>query len=61
MIDDKTIDLLIALYFKQNNALSKHQIESYDNFMDVIMPNILDQYFPLNIKIQDDPIWYTCC
>ena len=56
MIDDKTIDLLIALYFKQNNALSKHQIESYDNFMDVIMPNILDQYFPLNIKTQDEII-----
>ena len=51
MIDDKTIDLLIALYFKQNNALTKHQIESYDNFMDVIMPNILDQYFPLNIGL----------
>ena len=49
MIDDKTIDLLIALYFKQNNALSKHQIESYDNFMDVIMPNILDQYLDYDI------------
>ena len=36
------IDALLKVYFK-DNSLIKHQIESYNDFIDNIIPNILTQ------------------
>ena len=49
------IDALLKVYFK-DNSLIKHQIESYNDFIDNIIPNILSQYFPLNIDLNDEKI-----
>ena len=50
MIDDKCIRLIIDKYFNQKNILENHQIESYDDFIDNILPSILSQFFPLIIE-----------
>ena len=33
-------DKIIREYFKQNDILVKHQLESYDDFIENIIPNI---------------------
>ena len=53
MLDDKCIQQLIHKYFQRENILVNHQIESYNDYMDNILPNILSQYFPLVINFND--------
>ena len=53
MLDDKCVEQLIHKYFKRNNILVNHQIESYNDYIDNILPNILSQYFPLVINFND--------
>ena len=53
MLDDKCVEQLIHKYFKRNNILVNHQIESYNDYIDNILPNILSQYFPLIINFND--------
>ena len=53
MIDDKCIEEIIHKYFKQNNVLVDHQIESYNDYIDNILPQILSQVFPLSINIHN--------
>ena len=53
MIDDKCIESLIHKYFQRENILVNHQIESYNDYIDNILPNILSQYFPLTINFND--------
>ena len=53
MIDDKCIEDIIHKYFQRNNILVNHQIESYNDYIDNILPNILAQYFPLTINFND--------
>ena len=50
MIDDKCIQIIIDKYFQQENILTSHQIESYDNFIDNIFPMIISQFFPINLE-----------
>ena len=50
MIDDKYIKNIIHKYFQQENILASHQIESYDNFIDNILPQIVSQFFPLSLE-----------
>ena len=49
---------IIKEYFKQNNVIINHQIESFNNYVDEIIPNILNQSFPvvLNFTNSDTPI-----
>ena len=49
MIDDKCIENIIHKYFQQDDILTSHQIESYDNFIDNILPQIISQFFPLKL------------
>ena len=49
MIDDKCVENIINKYFEQENILTAHQILSYDNFIDVIFPKIVSQFFPINL------------
>ena len=56
-MDESVIKSLIDSYFQQKNILVKHQIESYDDYIDNIIPNILHQFFPnngLNIDCDND-------
>ena len=54
MIDDKCIEEIVDKYFKQNNILTAHQITTYDNFIDVIFPKILSQFFPIELEFKDN-------
>ena len=50
MINDKCIENIIHKYFQQDDILTAHQIESYDNFIDNILPQIISQFFPLELE-----------
>ena len=56
MINDSHIEKIIDQYFKQNNILVNHHIESYNELIDNIIPKILSQYFPLNISVNSEKI-----
>ena len=49
-------DKIIREYFKQKDILVKHQIESYNDYIDNIIPNILYQFFPISIDINNENI-----
>ena len=42
---------IIQAYFDQENILAKHQLESFDDYIENILPNILEQYSPINLDI----------
>ena len=43
-------DEIIKAYFKQNNIIIKHQIDSFNYFIEDIIPNILSQFFPIQMN-----------
>ena len=47
---DLTTDEIIQKYFEQKNILVNHQIESYNYYVDEIIPRIMNQYFPVIIN-----------
>ena len=49
-------DEIIKSYFDQNNILVQHQINSYNEFTEKILPNIIQNYFPININFDNDKI-----
>lgn len=53
MLDDSVVQSIVKSYFTQKGIIVKHHIDSYDDFIDTILPNILKQYFPLNINFKD--------
>ena len=53
MIDEKCVDTLLTKYFERENILVNHQIESFNDFIDTILPTIISQSFPLTIKFHD--------
>ena len=56
MIDNQYIDLIIDKYFKKENIFVSHQIDSYNDLIDNILPNILEQFFPIIINVKDKTI-----
>ena len=42
-------DEIIKSYFRQNNIIIRHQIDSFNYFIDEIIPNILSQFFPIKM------------
>ena len=42
---------IIQAYFDQENILAKHQLESFDDYIENILPNILKQYSPINVEL----------
>ena len=46
-------DEIIDTYFKGNNKLVEHQINSYNYFIDDILPQIFSQYFPVSVPFSD--------
>jgi DNA-directed RNA polymerase II subunit RPB2 len=53
---DYNTDEIIDSYFKRNGILVKHQIESFNNLIDNIIPNIFSQYFPITLHYNDNII-----
>ena len=47
-------DELIQQYFNQKNILISHQINSYNYYVDEIIPKIIKQYFPVYIDFSDN-------
>ena len=43
-------DALIDTYFNQRNILINHQIQSYNFYIDEIIPQIMKQYFLDKLK-----------
>ena len=54
MKDSELIENIINKYFKEDNVLTNHQIESYNDFIDNILPKIISQYFPLDLEFNDN-------
>ena len=46
-------DVLIQKYFDQENILINHQINSYNYYVDEIIPKIINQYFPVLIHFNE--------
>ena len=53
MTDNSVVQTIVNSYFTQSGIIVKHHIDSYDDFIDTLLPNILKQYFPLNINFND--------
>ena len=47
------IDEIIKAYVSQSNVLAQHQINSYDEYVDKILPGIISHYFPIDIKFDN--------
>ena len=47
-------DEIVKTYFNQKNILVQHQINSYEEYIDKILPNIVSNYFPINIELNTD-------
>jgi DNA-directed RNA polymerase II subunit RPB2 len=47
-------DPLIEEYFRQENILINHQINSYNYYVDEIIPKIIHQYFPVHINVSEN-------
>ena len=47
-------DEIIKAYFKQNNIIIKHQIDSFNYFIEDIIPNILSQFFPIQMNYNSE-------
>ena len=51
MIDKNHINHIIHEYFSRENVLINHHIESYNDLIDNILPEIISKIFPIKIKI----------
>ena len=56
MIGKNIVNHIIQQYFNQENILVKHQIESYNNLIDEILPKIISNVFPINISVNNSII-----
>ena len=56
MISQKDIECIIQKYFSKKNALTEHQISSYNHLIDELLPSILHQVFPINVTDISDKI-----
>ena len=53
MLTREDTQTLISAYFSQKDVFVKHHLESYNEFLNVIVPSILNQYFPMTVKATD--------
>ena len=60
MSSEKVIQEIIDKYFKQDNILAIHQIDSYNDYIDNILPTIVSQFFPLKLTFSDNKIKRIC-
>ena len=58
-MNEINIDDIIKSYFDRDNVLIAHQINSYNYYMDTIIPSIISQYFPIEINFNDPQLAIT--
>ena len=51
-----TTDELISCYFENGSTIVSHQIESYNYYVDEIIPNIISGVFPLTLDYKNNII-----
>ena len=56
MIDKNHINHIIHEYFNRDHILVNHQIESYNDLIDNILPEIISNTFPIKINIKNTNI-----
>ena len=56
MIDKNHINHIIHEYFSRENVLINHQIDSYNDLIDNILPEIISKVFPIKINIKKSDI-----
>ena len=56
MIEKNVVNHIIRQYFNQENILVKHQIESFNNLIDEILPKIISNVFPINVSVNNNTI-----
>ena len=54
MLNDEIIHEIIKKYFQKRNVLTDHQISSYNDLIDNILPTLLNQLFPLQVNVNTD-------
>ena len=59
MIDKEHIDHIIHKYFTCDNVLINHQIKSYDDLIDNILPSIISNVFPISVSVKNSEITNT--
>ena len=47
-------DEIIKTYFNRKNVIVDHQINSYNYYVDTLIPQIISQFFPVIIPFKDD-------
>ena len=53
---DEIISDVISSYFKQDNIITSHQIDSYNNYIESILPKMISQFFPMKINFNEKKI-----
>jgi DNA-directed RNA polymerase II subunit RPB2 len=56
MISKEHREHVIHKYFTRNNALVNHQIESYDDLIDKVLPSIISNIFPISVSVKNSEI-----
>ena len=56
MIDKNHINHIIHEYFSRDNILLNHQIDSFNDLIDNILPDIISNIFPIKINIKKSDI-----
>ncbi len=47
---------IVQAYFDQKDILVKHQLESYNDYVDNILPNIIKQHSPIGLNFKDKKV-----
>ena len=53
-MSELSTDKIIREYFNKKDILVNHQIESYNDYIDNIIPCILSQFFPVSIDFNNE-------
>ena len=56
MIDKTHVDHIVKEYFTRNKILVQHQINSYDDLIDNILPSIISNVFPIKVPVKNSEI-----
>ena len=47
---------LLNVILNKRNILVNHQLQSYNEFIEKILPNIISNYFPINMNFDSENI-----
>jgi len=56
MISKEHVDHIIHEYFTRTNVLINHQIQSYDDLIDNVLPKIISNIFPISVSVKNSEI-----